>query len=552
MKFRLQLILGNSTVLLIISIVSFVMFFSINSLTKNSEWVEHSHNVIDKGNSLTGFMLNQETGMRGFLVTGNEDFLTHYISGKEDFTKVIEATKELVSDDRVQLERLVKVNEAAINWSTLVAEVNISKRRGLVDSNSIAELEGIISEREGGKYMNEVTALITEFTHMENILMKQRTSESNDSAIFAKKIAIYGTLFAVFIGIIIIFFLVRLVANRMKLLMQSISSITDGDLEIEIDNSGKDEFAEALSNLKEMVLKLKEVVLEVVKVAGSISSVGSEMNDSSQVMSEGATEQASAAEEISSSMEEMVANIQQNTDNAKQTEKIAETASGEIQEGSSAVTETVKSMQTIASKISIIGEISRQTNLLALNAAVEAARAGDHGKGFAVVAAEVRKLAERSQLAATEIDEVSSNSVEVAQKSGELLKAIVPNIQKTAGLVQEITAASVEQNSGADQINNAIQQMNEIVQQNAATAEELAASSEELNAQSDYMTDVISFFKVDSGAVKSFDTIKPKTPKQQEVKKEYSERVEAVEGVRIELGSSMAGRDSQDNEFEKF
>ncbi len=301
-----------------------------------------------------------------------------------------------------------------------------------------------------------------------------------------------------------------------------------------------------------MVLKLREVVLEVVKVAGSISSVGSEMNDSSQVMSEGATEQASAAEEISSSMEEMVANIQQNTDNAKQTEKIAEIASGEIQEGSSAVTETVKSMQTIASKISIIGEISRQTNLLALNAAVEAARAGEHGKGFAVVAAEVRKLAERSQLAATEIDEVSSNSVEVAQKSGELLKAIVPNIQKTAGLVQEITAASVEQNSGADQINNAIQQMNEIVQQNAATAEELAASSEELNAQSDYMTDVISFFKVDSGAVKSFDKIKPKIQKQQEVKKEYPERVESFEGVRIDLGSSMGGRDSQDSEFEKF
>jgi methyl-accepting chemotaxis protein len=222
------------------------------------------------------------------------------------------------------------------------------------------------------------------------------------------------------------------------------------------------------------------------------------MATSAQNLSEGATGQASSVEEISSSMEEMAANIQQNTSNSRQTEKISTTASVDIIESKDSVLETENSMKLIASKISIIGEISRQTNLLALNAAVEAARAGEHGRGFAVVAAEVRKLAERSQLAATEIDEVSAKSVYVAQKSGQMLSDVVPNIQRTSDLVQEITASSVEQSSGAEQINNAIQSLNNVVQENAATAEEMAAGAEELSSQAEELQGAVSFFKIDT------------------------------------------------------
>jgi methyl-accepting chemotaxis protein len=195
-------------------------------------------------------------------------------------------------------------------------------------------------------------------------------------------------------------------------------------------------------------------------------------------------------------MEQMAANIQQNMDNALETEKIAKQAAHDAEDGGEAVRGTVKSMRVIADKIWIIDEIARQTNLLALNAAIEAARAGDAGKGFAVVAAEVRKLAERSGQAASEIIELSSSSVKVAEKAGAMLREIVPNIQKTADLVQEIAAASREQNSGADQVNTAIQQLDQIIQQNAAASEEMASTAEGLTEQVQQLRETMGFFKM--------------------------------------------------------
>ncbi len=277
--------------------------------------------------------------------------------------------------------------------------------------------------------------------------------------------------------------------------------ISQGDLTVDIKKrSEKDEVMEALA---EMVRKLNEVVGTVISGAENISSASQEMSSNSQQVSQGASEQASSAEEVSSSMEEMASNIQQNTDNAQQTEKIAAKAAEDITEGSGNVNETVEAMKKIAEKVSIIGDIATQTNMLALNAAVEAARAGEHGKGFAVVAAEVRKLAEKSQTAAGEIDNLTNSSVDIAEKSGELLKKIVPDIQKTSKLVQEITAASNEQNNGAEQINNAINQLNEVTQQNASASEEMATSSEELSSQADQLLDITSFFKMNGNGLRN-------------------------------------------------
>jgi len=240
-----------------------------------------------------------------------------------------------------------------------------------------------------------------------------------------------------------------------------------------------------------IIRSIRMVVAEILAASENVAAGSQEISSSAEEMSQGATEQAAAAEEASASMEEMSANIRQNADNALQTEKIAVQSAADAREGGQAVAGTVNAMKEIAGKISIIEEIARQTNLLALNAAIEAARAGEHGKGFAVVASEVRKLAERSQKAASEISELSSSSVAVAEKAGAMLERMVPDIQRTAELVQEISASCREQDSGAVQINKAIQQLDLVIQQNASAAEEMSSTSEELAGQAEQLQSAI-------------------------------------------------------------
>jgi methyl-accepting chemotaxis protein len=273
--------------------------------------------------------------------------------------------------------------------------------------------------------------------------------------------------------------------------------VSEGELSIVIDTNGADK-SSVIVSMQQMVERLKSIVTDVKSAADTVASGSGQLSAGAQQMSQGATEQAASTEEASSTVEEMNAAIRQNADNAVQTEKIALKSATDAEESGKAVSRTVAAMQQISQKIGIIEEIARQTNLLALNAAIEAARAGEHGKGFAVVAAEVRKLAERSRTAATEIIELSASSVEVADQAGRMLIKLVPDIRKTAELVQEISASSKEQSGGADQINSAIQHLNMVVQQNAGAAEEMAATAEELTGQADQLQSAVAFFKVGS------------------------------------------------------
>ena len=274
---------------------------------------------------------------------------------------------------------------------------------------------------------------------------------------------------------------------------QASQEIAQGNLTVVLrERSPHDKLMQALIS---MVTGLTRTVAEIRSIAGEVSAASQAISTSSVEVSNGASAQAASAEEASSSMEEMVSNIKQNADNAQQTDKIATKSAKDARESGKCVLEAVGAMKEIASKISIIEEIARQTNLLALNAAIEAARAGEHGKGFAVVAAEVRKLAERSQKAAGEINQLSGTTVKVSEKAGEMLDKLVPDIQKTAELVQEITAASKEQDTGSEQINKALQQLEKVIQQNASAAEEMASTTEELTGQSDQLMSALGFFR---------------------------------------------------------
>ncbi|UJX42479.1 MCP four helix bundle domain-containing protein [Desulfovibrio sp. JY] len=271
-------------------------------------------------------------------------------------------------------------------------------------------------------------------------------------------------------------------------------SMAQGDLRIAVaKRSPADTLMESLDA---MIKRLTLVVEEVQSGAENMASGAEELSASSESLSQGASEQAASVEESSSSMEEISGSIMRNADNARQTEALASKAGQDAKESGQAMAETVAAMRQIATKISIIEEIARQTDLLALNAAVEAARAGEHGRGFAVVASEVRKLAERSQAAAAEINGLSASSLDVAERAGRLLEKLVPDILKTSDLVQEIAAASNEQSAGAEQVNKGLQQLDQVVQQNASASEELASTAEELSSQAEQLVSTVGFFQV--------------------------------------------------------
>jgi methyl-accepting chemotaxis protein len=358
--------------------------------------------------------------------------------------------------------------------------------------------------------------------------------------------------------------------NNLSETVKVAERISNGDLTAKINIlSEKDTLGKSLSAMLE---KLREVVGDVKLAADNVASGSQELSSSSEEMSQGATEQAAAGEEASSSMEQMTSNIRQNADNAMQTEKIAFKSAEDAIEGGKAVAETVAAMKEIAQKISIIEEIARQTDLLALNAAIEAARAGEHGKGFAVVASEVRKLAERSQTAAAEISNLSGSSVEVAESAGEMLARLVPDIQKTAELVQEISAASNEQNTGAEQINQAIQQLDQVIQQNASVSEEMASTSEELASQAEQLQSSVEFFRFDDAAGSSSQTATrfahqaPRASVQNTMVKDKpvkstghvngssktSATDKSITGFELEMNNDDALGDAQDGEFERY
>jgi methyl-accepting chemotaxis protein len=469
-----------------------VMDRATDNINRAADNLENGLRVLDDVNSMRRFQLNA-------LASPASDRLKEF-----ERVEALGTTINKLVDELEKGQRSADTKKMAADMDALIHRYlkgNAELIRLTREGASEETLKGLIQGDER-KAQRQIIEVVEAFVKIQNERQEQRTKEA-EQAQRTGEVTMYVLLaVGLSIGILfawwITFSLTRQLGGEPGYAAEIMNKVAEGDLRVDVRTRSGDETSMlfALKNMKE---KITQVVGEVRASAEALSSASEEVSATAQSMSQGASEQAASVEETSASVEQMTASITQNGENAKVTDGMAVQTSRQAKEGGDAVTQTVDAMKGIAKKIGIIDDIAYQTNLLALNAAIEAARAGEHGKGFAVVAGEVRKLAERSQVAAQEIGELAGTSVAVAEKAGKLLVEIVPAIGKTSELVQEIAAASQEQSSSVGQINTSMTQLNQITQQNASSSEELAATAEEMSSQAENLQQQMAFFKIDGG-----------------------------------------------------
>jgi methyl-accepting chemotaxis protein len=396
---------------------------------------------------------------------------------------------------------LVDDEKKLVNLATPLIERTRLQLRDLEKWYSTNNMEALNHFTETGVYpiFDPLNEAFTQLVKFQVDVAKQEYDQSTrrfeNTLALNIGIIIASIIIAILLSVLIARSLLKQLGGEPNYTSEVIYRIAQGDLSVEVKTSPKDQ-SSILFAVRQMATRLSEIIGDVRSTANSLSSASEELSATAESLSQSSTQQAASIEETSAAMEEITASIGQNNDNAKVTDTIASKSAQEANQGGDAVKNTVNAMREIAKRISVIDDIAYQTNLLALNAAIEAGRAGEHGRGFAVVASEVRKLAARSQTAAKEIDEVASSSVKLAESAGQLLDEIVPQIRRTADLVQEISASSDEQTTGANQITTAISQISIATQQNSSSAEELYSTAEELTSKALHLQQMMEYFKL--------------------------------------------------------
>jgi methyl-accepting chemotaxis protein len=483
---------------------------------------------------------------------------------KQKFVAKINGLKDDLTRQSAEFEKSIVAAETRKHFE----DFNDNLKKYEVYLDQIASLSAAGKEKEAevityqGDALKAVIAVQDSFDRLRDDKLASAEKRMKDSSALASRastLMICATIAGLLVALVFGWQLTGMIAKPLIRVMNILEALAGGDLSQRMEASSGDEIGQMERSLGTVTTTLTRTIEDIRTIAGEVAAASQSISTASVQMSKGATAQAAAAEEASASMEQMASNIKQNADNASQTDRIANKSATDAQESGKSVLEAVDAMKEIASKISIIEEIARQTNLLALNAAIEAARAGEHGKGFAVVAAEVRKLAERSQKAAGEINQLSNTTLNVSVKSGEMLGKLVPDIQRTAELVQEISAASREQDTGGEQINKALQQLERVIQQNASASEELAATTEELTGQSEQLVNALAFFRTGDERLTTVHqpkksksarhSAKPVTGKWEDRAAEIVPSANAEPGVTLRLKDKHSDLDA---EFERY